>query len=372
MSPTFHHKLMLFAGKILNYPIRYFHKKVGIKNILVVKIDDLGDMIVWRPYAQALKEKFADSNYRIHYLITKTMLPLAQAFGFADHYIVFDRYKNPLQWIFFRIKFWIKYDFCLIISTNYFRDDIFAIYSYADSIGVAESKEYEMFFNFYKKQLHWQGWSIHKQNQALLDYVGIKPISSPMHLEMNFSVLPSELGAEKFILVCPGAGAPNRCWEVEKFMSLVEKLIETYGMKVVLVGNAKEKQRCAHIKQNSKYSERIMDLSGKTTLLELISCVNQAEFVVSNETGTAHIGAALGKKTFIICGGGDYGHFIPYPDTAEGKYVFSIFRNGDHSCFPCFWAMPCCSNNKYDTAPCIKDISVEQVFNAIVFNFKIS
>ncbi|HDI60737.1 MAG TPA: lipopolysaccharide heptosyltransferase family protein, partial [Desulfobacteraceae bacterium] len=42
-----------------------------------------------------------------------------------------------------------------------------------------------------------------------------------------------------------------------------------------------------------------------------------AEAVLSNETGTIHLAAALGTPAVCIAGGGDFGHMIPYPEDLD-------------------------------------------------------
>ena len=155
----------------------------------------------------------------------------------------------------------------------------------------------------------------------------------------------------------------RRCWEEEKFAELINLLISTTGKMAVLVGMKSEYAKNERIKSICKHHSKIINLAGKTSIMELFSVIQKAEFLVSNETGTAHIGGILGILTFIICGGGDYGSFVPYPPDIEGKTVFSIFP-ANHECFRCGWSNPNCIQK--EIYPCIKAISVNRVFTSIM------
>ena len=96
-------------------------------------------------------------------------------------------------------------------------------------------------------------------------------------------------------------------------------------------------------------------------LYEYYSARNFRVSLVTSPTGTAHIAAVNGTTVFIICGYGDYGTFVPYPEGREGKDVFSIFP--EKFCTRCSWKNPECI--KKPIYPCITQVTVEQVFESI-------
>ena len=58
----------------------------------------------------------------------------------------------------------------------------------------------------------------------------------------------------------------------------------------------------------------VTDLTGQTTLPELLTLMKHAALVISNDTGPAHLSIALGVPTIVIVGGGHFTSFVPYPD----------------------------------------------------------
>ena len=177
------------------------------------------------------------------------------------------------------------------------------------------------------------------------------------------------MDTKDYIVICTGASDTKRCWEEEKFAELINLLISTTGKMAVLVGMKSEYAKNERIKSICKHHSKIINLAGKTSIIELFSVIKNGIFLVSNDTGTAHVAGVVKTLSFVICGGQDYGAYFPYPSEVEGKRIFSIFCK-DQRCFQCR-----CTNSECNMRtpyPCISAISVEQVFSTISEVLKIS
>jgi heptosyltransferase II len=105
-------------------------------------------------------------------------------------------------------------------------------------------------------------------------------------------------------LIALNAGATNsraKCWPPDRFAALADRLIAETGGRVVLVGAPAERvvagQVIAHMKQRGA-----VNLAGETDLRDLIGILSLADILVSNDTGPAHIAAALGRPVLTIFG----------------------------------------------------------------------
>ncbi len=78
----------------------------------------------------------------------------------------------------------------------------------------------------------------------------------------------------------------------KKWAEVVKYLNSHYGFKIFLVGTKKEKEACRQIYANVNDKVNIKDLSGKTSLLELIYLIKKAKIVVGIDSGTMHIAAS--------------------------------------------------------------------------------
>ena len=123
------------------------------------------------------------------------------------------------------------------------------------------------------------------------------------HRKHQAQALLNQQGASPgrpFALLCPGSiNSRAKRWPAERYAELCDRLMDA-GMQVALIGSQSEvdvsNEVCARVK-----GQPIM-LAGKTTVGEMISLISVADVLVTNDTGPAHIGAALGTPTLVIFG----------------------------------------------------------------------
>lgn len=336
----------------------------GKYNILIIKDDGVGDAVAWIPYAFLLRNHFIRHHYHITVLASSKTKRFFQQLQYADKVISLPAYKNKMQWICVRLIFWLCYQFDIILSATCTPNDILLPYRVPNTLFL-----YRWHYKRIAKLCHCNnivdvtGLNIYERYDTILHYLKIKETINHSLLADSLNLPDYKIEDKSFFAVCATASDSLRCWEEEKFAELINLLISTTGKIAVLVGMKSEYAKNERIKSICKHHSKIINLAGKTSIMELFSVIQKAEFLVSNETGTAHIGGILGILTFIICGGGDYGSFVPYPPDIEGKTVFSIFP-ANHDCFRCGWSNPDCT--KEETYPCIKAISVNRVFTSIM------
>lgn len=98
--------------------------------------------------------------------------------------------------------------------------------------------------------------------------------------------------AQPFILVHPGASAPSRRYPADRFGEAAQQLAERPGVPIVFTGGAQE----SHLIEQARARMRRpgASLAGALALGELGALIDAASVVVTNNTGPAHIAAALG------------------------------------------------------------------------------
>ncbi|HEY9723529.1 MAG TPA: glycosyltransferase family 9 protein, partial [Oscillatoriaceae cyanobacterium] len=109
---------------------------------------------------------------------------------------------------------------------------------------------------------------------------------------------------EPYVILNPNAGelALERRWSVERFAALADALAPEFGGKLVLVGARSERPYVARMVEAIHASERVIDLSGETSLDELVALFADARLLVSNDTGPLHLACAVGTPTVAIFG----------------------------------------------------------------------
>lgn len=113
-----------------------------------------------------------------------------------------------------------------------------------------------------------------------------------------------------FAVVHPGSSTPARRWSPLGFGRVVEHLLARVD-RVLLTGGRSEADVTAAVAATLPDSRRVVDLAGRTGLGELAALASRAGVVVANDTGVAHLGAAVGAPTVTVCGPSDRHRWAP-------------------------------------------------------------
>lgn len=95
-----------------------------------------------------------------------------------------------------------------------------------------------------------------------------------------------------WILLHPGASAPSRRYPPEHWAAAIGLLAQRIGLPIVLTGGAQEAALIAGIR--AACGVTVHSLAGEINLGQLGAAIRLASVVVSNNTGPAHMAAAIG------------------------------------------------------------------------------
>jgi lipopolysaccharide heptosyltransferase II len=110
--------------------------------------------------------------------------------------------------------------------------------------------------------------------------------------EKDRAVLKRHVLRHPLVVVHPGASAPSRRYPPESFVRALDILFAQTGCQIVLTGEEGERPLVESIQRSM--SSRAVSLAGRLSLGELGALLERADLLVSNNTGPAHIAAALG------------------------------------------------------------------------------
>jgi lipopolysaccharide heptosyltransferase II len=101
-------------------------------------------------------------------------------------------------------------------------------------------------------------------------------------------------------IICPGSvNSRAKRWPAERYAELADRLAES-GMDVGLIGSSAETDVSTEVSNRAR--QRPIVLTGKTTVAEVVAIISIADVLITNDTGPAHIGAALGTPTLVVFG----------------------------------------------------------------------
>ncbi len=118
------------------------------------------------------------------------------------------------------------------------------------------------------------------------------------------------------VALCPGStNSRAKRWPAERFAAVADMLIEEAGAEVLLIGAREEREVSDEVV--SKMRSRPILLTGETTLEESAAVLGLCDLLVTNDTGPAHLAAAVGRPVVVIFGPTDPVTTRPFSDTSE-------------------------------------------------------
>jgi len=157
-----------------------------------------------------------------------------------------------------------------------------------------------------------------------------------------------------FVAVAPGAAyGQAKCWPGRHFGALCRRLARELARPCVLLGGAHERARGAAVREHAGAGAAVVDLTGRTDLGALIGILAGASLFVGNDSGPAHLAAALGRPGLTLFGSTSEGHSGPV-----GPRMRTLHRHVP--CSPCF--AQDCPLGHFD---CLDGLSVDVVAGAL-------
>ncbi|WP_338483522.1 glycosyltransferase family 9 protein [Streptomyces sp. SCSIO 75703] len=128
------------------------------------------------------------------------------------------------------------------------------------------------------------------------------------------------------VVLHPGAGAPARCWPVERYAAVAE-VLRARGRRVVVTGGADEADLVARLAKLARLPDTDV-FGGGLPLDRLAALVADAGAVVSGDTGLAHLAAAHAAPSVTLFGPVPPSRWGP-PDHPRHRVLWHPGPDGD-------------------------------------------
>ncbi|HTJ89547.1 MAG TPA: glycosyltransferase family 9 protein [Acidocella sp.] len=254
--------------------------------ILVIKLSALGDFVLAFPAMAAIRA--AHPQARISLLTTAPFVPLALASGWFDHV---DIDRRPKLWNvpgLLRLRRQLRgFDLVYDLQTSGRSSRYFTLAGRPAWSGIAKGcslphADPNRVFQHSRERLAGQ-----------LHDAGIFALPVPDLSWAKADITKFNL-PERYTVLVPGAAAhrPEKRWPTQNFAALAQSL----DMPVAVVGGSAEERRMAAEIGG-------IDLTGRTSLLELAAVMAHAALAIGNDTGPMHLAAALGTKSVVLFSG---------------------------------------------------------------------
>ncbi|MCX5709891.1 MAG: lipopolysaccharide heptosyltransferase II [Candidatus Omnitrophica bacterium] len=155
---------------------------------------------------------------------------------------------------------------------------------------------------------------------------------------------------DAFIVIAPGARSSIKRWPKERFAQLTSLLGKDFGSKLALIGDKADVEASRYIKEASGLD--ILDLTGKTTLMQLAALLKKSRLLITNDSAIMHLASYLNVPVLAVFGPTDENKYGPW------SIASSVVRKSIY-CRPCEKAA--C---KSGSLKCLELIRVDDVYHA--------
>lgn len=336
------------------------------KNVLLIRLSALGDVIFTIPLANILKE----NGYRVTWLTSEKGFDMVNNNPAVDEVILAPYAKWKKQNVFKNIKSYLEIlnyinsqNFDIVIDTQgLLKTLIWTFFCNAKRIIVSKSaREGARFGGNEVIEKLYTNWDSHVTQDYLkfAKHLGLNTskvqVSLPPVTEEASKKIDELLGGisneKPIITICPATTWKAKHWDIDNWKELIEKL--KYDYTLIFTGTNKDKQLIEYISNGcSKY-----DLSGRTDVVELCEVFRRSNLVISLDSGSTHLawGTQVPKIVSIFCCT-PKSRYAPLGN--DDKYI----AIQSSVCKPCHKKHCPLKNNKNK---CTQSPSVEEVLEAV-------
>ena len=343
-------------------------KRVEPENLLIVRTDRIGDVILSLPLAGIIKEYYPQC--KVTFLVRNNTREIVEDHPHIDNVLILDETNGRvnLKSNISKIKK-LDFDSSIIVYPTFSVSLIIFFSRISYRIGTGY-RWYSFLFNE-KIYEHRKYATRHELefNVNLLKKFNIFEEITPSNVKFDLPVNQNndkkivgvlrENGLDEtkpLIIIHPGSMGSSVDLPIDKFKELIRLIGDNTEFQIILTGSNNERNLCEEL----VIKESVKNFAGEFSLSELISLIHKADIFVSNSTGPIHIAAALNKYTI-----GFYPKLLACSAKRWGPYTRKAFVFTPES------ECKQCDNEQCGGAACMNTIQMSRVFAEIEKIYKL-
>ncbi len=312
--------------------------------IAIIKPSALGDIAHTLPVLSALRQQFPLAH--ISWVVNKSYAPILEGHPDLSEIVSFDRGALRQNWLSGGIAFarflreLRQRRFDLVIDLQgLFRTGLMTRASGAPvRIGLASARE-SAFLAYTHRIDDRTGVTLAVDRYwRVVEALGNTPPTKQFHVPVQpiaraWASLTLNALPRPWLAVGVGSRWLTKRWPPEHFASLVNRAQQQFGGAAILVGAPEEAALAEHA-ANLIVGPKIQ-LTGKTTLPQLVALLAESDVMIANDTGPLHLAVALGRPVVapytctLVERTGPYGQLAQAVETTvacKGSYLKTCSR----------------------------------------------
>ena len=315
-----------------------------MKNILVVKLSAIGDVIHALPVSYAIKEQYPDAY--LTWVVEQAAHAILEDNPYIDELILFEKAKFRSLGGFlheiapFRRRLRARrYDASLDLQGLFKSAAIVFNAGARRRIGTANMREGAHLVSRPVRGAHAAGHIVERYlDVARALGCAVREVRFPVAVSARDAAAAETLLARegvqegrRFVALAIGANWPNKRWPVEHFAALADRLYRAHYVPVLVGGGHLDETLAQDIMRACEIPP--VSLVGRTNLKQLAHIFTRAALVLGGDTGPVHLAAGLRVPTVMLMGPTDANRNGPYGQLENAIEV-------DRSCRGC-WKRAC-------------------------------
>jgi heptosyltransferase-3 len=274
------------------------------RNILLIRTDRIGDVVLTSPMITILHQEFPKS--KIFFLTREYTAPLLQHHKFLEEIFIYRPNKEH-RGISGHLKLgkFLK-EKNIDIAFLFYPQPGLALALFMAEIPWRVGSGYRWFsfllnYRIYEHRKYGKKHELEYNLSLIKNYISKVPL--PTEIQFQFQVndhlknlqskaLEKIQVTNSYILIHPGSGGSSPNLPAEMFNRIVEYILEKTEAFVILVGDRTESSLISKISENIR-SQKLRFISGDWDLETYTSVIAGAKLFISNSTGPLHIARAL-------------------------------------------------------------------------------
>jgi lipopolysaccharide heptosyltransferase II len=348
--------------KTMAMTLEAYRKTLSRKKILILKISALGDIILSVPSLRAVRRKFPNATIKV--LTDVRFRDVLDNCPYVDEVISCDLRGRDRRAGLLRLAHRLRsedFDISIDLQNNRkshllaFLSAIYERYGY-------NNHKWSCLINR-KISLPSASMDPVDHQGVVLGLLGITSIDKELRL---WTTDKSDDRVEKLLeaswlkpgqkLVAFSISASEKWrtknWPLKYLADLADMLAKEKGIRVVLTGAESDRQVAAEL--TGMTGAKPIDLTGRTDIVEMVSVIKRCDALVTGDSAPMHVAAACGTPFVALFGPTSPERHLP-PDGPERRVIRKKLR-----CSPCY------SSTCLRKARCMRSISSEEVFDALM------
>lgn len=278
-----------------------------MRNILIIKLRYIGDVLLATPTARAIKA--ARPDVRVTMMVNRGTEDVLAGNQDLDEIVVLDKGSLAAQWRL--IAGLRRRRFDTVIDLTDGDRSAFLSWISGAAVRIGFNDDHRWRGRCYTQVLQSVPGVQHRIDR---DLEALKPLSIQAgSKDPQLRLTPEEMNSadqlldqlsvqrsQSMMILQPGARYWFKAWPPERFAELADQLTAKYGCQVLIGGSNQDIDLAQQIRQMAKSNPIIM--AGRTTIKQFAAIAKKSALFVGNDSGAMHIASAVGTPMVALFG----------------------------------------------------------------------